>query len=205
MKRIVAIIIMIILFINGCKIDINSSELSTTLNTNYEMIPNPMFTYPENKTIATTVETTSNMVSTYMATTLHYTANKNHELNVQCEELFGLINEYRTENHIKNLIIEPSLCDAACIRAKELSINWSHSRPDGSQVDSVLNENRIRWNIVGENLAKHNGSVDTKYILNSWKASDSHKKNLINPKFNKCGIASYSENNVTYIAFILTN
>ena len=204
MKRIVAIIIMLVLFINGCKIN-NIPETSTTLNTNYEMIPNPMFSYPEYKTTATTVETTSNMVSTHKATTHHYTANKKHELNVQCKELLGLINDYRTENHINNLIIEPSLCDAACIRAKEASIKWSHTRPDGSQVDSILNKNRIVWKIVGENLAKYDGIVDSENIIKSWKSSESHRKNLINPKFNKCGIASCSENNVTYIALILTD
>lgn len=56
-------------------------------------------------------------------------------------EIFDKINEIRIENNLNPLITNQELKDAANIRANEIIISFSHTRPDGSD-----------WYTVDENI-----------------------------------------------------
>lgn len=92
------------------------------------------------------------------------------------------INSYRVANGLNELTWSTELKDCAAVRAEEITVLWSHTRPDGSDWYTV-NEN-IMW---GENLAKGNGSANA--IVTAWKNSPSHNENLLNASFKYVGIS----------------
>ena len=92
----------------------------------------------------------------------------------------------------------------AQIRAEEASEKWSHERPDGTLVDSLANEMNFEWRLVGENLANHTGAA-SKEIVNAWMNSETHRQNILNSRFQKCGIGEYENNNTIYVSIIFTD
>lgn len=120
-------------------------------------------------------------------------------------EILELVNEYRAENGIEPLELNNTLNALALIRAKEASIKWSHERPNGTRYYSVFTDYNITWaSYVGENL----GCKFTKAseIMEAWIASDSHRANLLDDKFNDIGMAIYAaEDDTLYIAQIFTS
>ena len=108
------------------------------------------------------------------------------------DEFYRLLNEYRVENGLRALEVNLELQDYADIRADELRILFSHTRPDGSNSGSG-------WEIresapagyFGSTLRGYSenagGSVDmhinpTDYAfarLNSWKNSPGHNRAML--------------------------
>lgn len=102
------------------------------------------------------------------------------------QTVFRLVNEAREAEGIAPLVLDDDLCKAAQIRAKELNELYSHTRPDGRDADSVLDDNNISWMSMGENIAGVNRTED---LMPGWMSSDGHRKNILNPKVTKVGIA----------------
>lgn len=97
------------------------------------------------------------------------------------DALVAKTNEYRTELGLNKLSVTQGLIDAAEVRAKELPIRWSHTRPDGSDWYTV--NDQIMY---GENLSKGFDTADE--IMTAWKESPAHNDNLVNNQFNQIGI-----------------
>ena len=120
------------------------------------------------------------------------------------KELVERVNDERRRAGLNTLVISSDICGIAAIRAEEASVSWSHTRPCGGSCDTLFNEYRIEWTLIGENLA-HASSYDAELIVNSWMNSPSHKANIMNKSFNVCGIATYvSSNGDLYIAQIFS-
>ena len=120
-------------------------------------------------------------------------------------EILELVNEHRAENGIEPLELNNTLNALALIRAKEASIKWSHERPNGTRYYSVFTDYNITWaSYVGENLGCKFSSASQ--IVNAWIASDSHRANLLDDKFNDIGMAIYAaEDDTLYIAQIFAS
>lgn len=120
-------------------------------------------------------------------------------------EILELVNEYRAENGIEPLELNNTLNALALIRAKEASIKWSHERPNGTRYYSVFTDYNITWaSYVGENLGCK--FTNASEIMEAWIASDSHRANLLDDKFNDIGMAIYAaEDDTLYIAQIFTS
>ena len=120
-------------------------------------------------------------------------------------EILELVNEYRAENGIEPLELNDTLCSLASIRAKEASIKWSHERPNGTRYYSVFMDYNVTWaSYVGENLGCRFSSA--KQIVDAWIASDGHRANLLDDKFNNIGMAIFiAEDNTMYIAQIFAD
>lgn len=97
------------------------------------------------------------------------------------DELVAKTNEYRVELGLNELSVTQGLIDAAEVRAKELPIRWSHTRPDGSDWYTV--NDQIMY---GENLSKGYDTADE--IMTAWEESPAHNDNLVNNQFNQIGI-----------------
>ena len=119
-------------------------------------------------------------------------------------DIVGTINNYRITKDLKPLKLSDFLCEIAEIRAEEASVNWSHTRPNGQKIDSLLSGSNIYWTILGENLARRK-NAPAEAIVNAWLSSDSHRKNLLNPRYKFCEIAEYQNDEICYISLVLTD
>lgn len=96
------------------------------------------------------------------------------------DEAIELVNEYREENGLSALEVESDLMDLAAIRAEELADNYSHKRPDGSDVTSLGYAEIITIR----------GSA-TKAIQ-SWKDSSAHNKIMLSERYGGVGVGCYN-------------
>lgn len=86
----------------------------------------------------------------------------------------------------KALTVDAALCADAMIRAKEISVNWSHTRPDGTQWWTVDEKN-----MNGENLAF--GYDTSAELVLAWVNSPHHYANMIEPAFTRQGCGTYTD------------
>lgn len=92
--------------------------------------------------------------------------------------LIELMNIYRNDNSLPSLAENAALNTSAKIRATEIAecgpTCWDHDRPDGSSFDTAISDS---FATVGENLSECSG--DAKNIMESWKTSDLHNRNIL--------------------------
>jgi len=98
-------------------------------------------------------------------------------------DILKLINRERFKAGLKPLSYRKDIQDATNIRAKEASILWSHSRPDGTPYYSADDK------IYGENLAK--GYKTPPEIVMAWMKSKSHRENILSPLYKGVCIGEY--------------
>lgn len=113
-------------------------------------------------------------------------------------EVFRLVNVERAKEGLKPLTLDTKLCSAAQKRAVEISAmtEIEHIRPDGTAWHTILNEMNISYNYAGENIA--GGYLTPEDVVEGWMNSEGHRKNILNPYFNKIGIGFYQKENSTY-------
>ena len=111
------------------------------------------------------------------------------------EELGKLINTERTARGLKPLYCVPHLNECAMIRASEVSVYWSHTRPDGRNWSSVIDLDIVDLAHYSENLAA--GSESAESTLNQWRNSQNHWNAIINEYYTHIGIGViYNPNGV---------
>ena len=95
------------------------------------------------------------------------------------DELLIAINKYRKNNGVIELKkASGEFSDFAKVRAVEISVSFSHSRPNPkNKVFIELGS----YMVSGENLAK--GQRNVEEVLQSWLSSTGHKDNILNPEF----------------------
>lgn len=108
-------------------------------------------------------------------------------------DIFNKCNEIRENNGKHKLTWNTQLKECANIRAQEISIVQSHTRPDGSDWCTINPDI-----MYGENLAY--GYETTDEVVEAWMKSDTHRENILYDKFNSCYIAEYICNNTKYYA-----
>ncbi|MBE6880339.1 MAG: CAP domain-containing protein [Ruminococcaceae bacterium] len=107
-------------------------------------------------------------------------------------EVFNLINDIRVQNGVAKLKWDPTAYAAAKTRVKEIVTCWGHYRADGTRCYSVYGQGENPTHIfshIGENIAS--GQHSAKDVVDSWMASASHRKNILNPEFDNIAIAFY--------------
>lgn len=104
-----------------------------------------------------------------------------------------LVNIERAKVGARPLRITDDLQRAADIRAKELTILFSHDRPDGSKCFTVLG--RKRNGGLGENIAA--GAETPEDVVDGWMNSPGHRRNILDKNFKELGVGyCYDENGV---------
>ena len=106
------------------------------------------------------------------------------------DEIIEELNEYRAGNSLYPLSFDTELWKAATIRAKEISILFSHTRPDKTTFATVLNDLEIPYSTPTENIA-YNYNYTAAYVINQWDNSEGHKANMLSTNSNKVGVGFY--------------
>ena len=94
---------------------------------------------------------------------------------------------------LAELTLDDDLCRAATVRAQELLQSFSHTRPNGKNCSSVLEELSISYSAFGENIAV--GSSTGARTFEQWKEDNEdyngqgHRRNMLGRNFTRIGIA----------------
>lgn len=110
-------------------------------------------------------------------------------------ETLNIINSIRINNGLAILTMDNTLIKIASIRAEEITTNWSHTRPDGSEWWTIYSDFNIKGSF-GENLAY--GQDTSHEVVEDWMNSETHKDNILNKTFTKTGIYVYEYNGIKY-------
>nr|WP_081794726.1 CAP domain-containing protein [[Eubacterium] cellulosolvens] len=92
-----------------------------------------------------------------------------------------LVNAYRNQLGLNSLTRDPQLDAAATIRAREIAVQMSHTRPNGSQWYSLASANENIWC----------GVADSQRAFDDFKASPDHNDTMTDAGATKCGYAFF--------------
>lgn len=109
--------------------------------------------------------------------------------------ILELVNEIRAEAGVDPLVLDVNLTKAATMRAIELdySDTFAHERPDGRHWNTVFAACGLDYTSAGENIAA--GQKTPEQVVEAWKNSEGHYRNMVNAKYTKLGVG-YSNSNV---------
>ena len=102
-------------------------------------------------------------------------------LNTTEWQLLIQTNKQRFANNLWPLSISEKMLLAASTRAEELTDYYDHTRPDGRDCFTVLDECDISYSSAGENIAA--GQTSPENVLNSWMNSAGHRENILSENF----------------------
>lgn len=102
-------------------------------------------------------------------------------------EVLDIINNIRASNHLDSLTWSTTCEEAAMVRAGEIAIRYSHTRPDGSNWSTACPAPSSGGK-SGENLAIGNAAVSPITAVMLWLSSESHRENILNPEFTKLAV-----------------
>ena len=108
------------------------------------------------------------------------------------EQVVNLVNEERAKIGLNALTIDSNLQNAAQIRATEIEISFSHTRPNGTSFATAIREQGISYRTAGENIAY--GQRSPEEVVEAWMNSEGHRANILNANFNKIGVGYYQNN-----------
>lgn len=105
--------------------------------------------------------------------------------------ILDLVNQQRAAAGVAALTWNDTLADSASIRATEIVVKWSHTRPDGSAWYTAGAQTEM-----GENLAY--GQTSTQQVMDEWMASQGHANNILRVSFTQMGVSCYVCNGTYY-------
>ena len=99
------------------------------------------------------------------------------------QQVLDLVNAERAKYGLAPLSWDSSnLGPGAALRAQEISVYFSHTRPDGTSCFTAI----TNPGIVGENIAA--GQRSAQEVMNSWMNSPGHRANILDARFTKLGV-----------------
>lgn len=105
---------------------------------------------------------------------------------------FDEVNQYRADVGLAALAWSDSLYESCKTRAAEITISFSHTRPNGAGFDSVISGNV--WK--GENIAY--GQRSAHEVAVAWYNSEGHRQNMLTGEFTQGAIGCYFANGTYY-------
>ena len=108
-------------------------------------------------------------------------------------DVVKLTNSLRSANGLNALKTDGKLTNAAQIRAKELAVKYSHTRPNGQGGVTIIYENYSDPHSTGENIQMGYGTGfdDATSIYNAWLNSTGHKATMLRKDYNYIGVGVY--------------
>jgi len=95
--------------------------------------------------------------------------------------MLSLVNAERANYGLHPLVWSHSLTESARIRASEITVLFSHTRPDGRAWNTVGNS------VNGENIAARQRTIEIAF--RAWMESPSHRENILSHDFRSIGIS----------------
>lgn len=117
-------------------------------------------------------------------------------LNQYINEAYAALNADRVANNLPPLAVNATLQRVATKRAQEVSVLFSHTRPDGSSCFTAFDEFGASYGFAGENIAS--GYMSAEDVELAWMNSPGHRENILRPEFRQVGIGIYSDGNVLH-------
>ncbi|EKD62538.1 MAG: hypothetical protein ACD_52C00135G0007 [uncultured bacterium] len=108
---------------------------------------------------------------------------------IPMEEVVRLTNEKRVEAGLGPLSFNSALASAARDKAVDMLEHnyWAHVSPNGVTPWDFFKNNGYTYRFAGENLARDFSNPSS--VVDAWMASQSHKENLLSPKYEEIGVA----------------
>lgn len=128
------------------------------------------------------------------------------EVDIQLIErkILELVNELRDEESLEPVQVNDMLKAGAIVRAQETEETFTHTRPNGTEPFTVLNEGEITYNyqIVGENLAMATHFLEdtemAQFLFDGWVESEGHYETMVNPYFEEIGVGVHFDGEIIY-------
>lgn len=111
---------------------------------------------------------------------------------------FDEVNQYRAEVGLAALAWSDSLYESCKIRAAELAISFSHTRPNGESPASMISG----YSYMGENIAY--GQRSAHEVAVGWYNSEGHRENMLTGEYTQAAIGCYFENGIYYWVTLFT-
>lgn len=102
------------------------------------------------------------------------------------DEVIRLVNVERANAGLAPLAKNGAVCQAAEVRASEIGVSFSHTRPDGRSCFTVFEEFGIGYTACGENIAA--GHPTPEAVVQGWMNSPGHRANILNEDFEEIGV-----------------
>ena len=118
-----------------------------------------------------------------------------YSIDSYADDVAALVNEYRQQQGIEPLKVIPLLQENAQTRAVEISEEFSHTRPDGTMCFTAISSS-LSYYTCAENIAY--GETTPEAVINQWKKSDGHNKNMLNSEYTHIGVGVYESNYTVY-------
>lgn len=147
-------------------------------------------------TTTTTTETTTTTTETTTTTTTIVTTPSEETLLQMAQDTVDAINQERANNGLQALTVLDALGEPAAIRAKELEQEFSHIRPDGTAVFSILEEYQIEYMTAAENIGIGYQSAEAAII--GWMNSEGHRANILSADYSKLAVRIHIGADGTY-------
>lgn len=116
-------------------------------------------------------------------------------------QVAALVNQEREKAGLAPLSLNTTISSAAQVRAKEIVSQFSHTRPDGRDFSTALQEKGISYKGSGENIAK--GQKTPEQVMQGWMNSSGHRANILG-NYTNIGVGYYEINGVTYWTQLFT-
>ena len=118
-----------------------------------------------------------------------------YSIDSYADDVAALVNEYRQQQGIEPLKVIPALQENAQTRAVEISEEFSHTRPDGTLCFTAISSS-VSYYACAENIAY--GETTPEAVINQWKKSDGHNKNMLNSEYTHIGVGVYESGGYIY-------
>ena len=117
------------------------------------------------------------------------------------------INAERRKAGVSEMSIDYTMCKLAGVRAKEISKNQSHTRPDGRKYNTIYADYGVtKPKATGENIAWATSFDSARDIVNYWMESTmGHREVMLNGKYKRFGIDMIRSGGKDYAVLMLAN
>lgn len=114
-------------------------------------------------------------------------------------DIYELTNQERVNAGLNKLEYSDNLQTAADIRAVEIASKFSHTRPDGTDCNTAITDEKEEYRVTGENIIQADNPIATaRVLMNSWMDSQGHKDNILLKDYTEMAVGVYVSNGVTY-------
>ncbi len=104
--------------------------------------------------------------------------------------VWQLTNAQRAAANLPALAWDDSLWASASQRSLEISVLFSHTRPDGTSCFTAISPD-LHLRTMGENIAM--GQRSAEEVVVGWMNSEGHRENILRPTFTRIGVGCYRD------------
>ena len=131
----------------------------------------------------------------YLPAQENYLMSSADALDNYAQDVLNLVNEERAKVGLRLLTLSSTLMDGAAVRAKEAVTYFSHTRPDGTDCFTVVEDTYPSY-CLAENLAA--GSTTPEKVVEGWMNSEGHRANILSKQNSELGVGLVYDENSYY-------